>query len=160
MTRPEGPPEVLEFRRKTAVRLLDKGLGVREVAEFFDVNPGSVSRWRQTYEEEGMAGLDPTPHPGPRPKLTDEDLAELEEFLLEGPQAHGFETERWTIDRVATVIEREFDESLANSTVWEYLDQLGWSYQQPERWARERDDEEVETWRTEEWPRIKKSPGE
>lgn len=64
MTRPEGSVEELEMRRKLAVRLLDRGMDGQEVAEAFDVSPGSVSRWKQTYEEEEMEELEADPHPG------------------------------------------------------------------------------------------------
>jgi transposase len=44
--RPHGSPTDLEARRRRAVALLDKGLGVREVARQIDCSPASVSRWQ------------------------------------------------------------------------------------------------------------------
>lgn len=96
MTRPEGSAEELEMRRKLAVRLLDRGMDGQEVAEAFDVSPGSVSRWKQTYEEEGMEGLEADPHPGKNPILDDNQLLELATHLRDGPEAYGFETDLWT----------------------------------------------------------------
>ncbi len=75
----------------------------------------------------------------------------------EGPQAHGFETNLWTLDRIAEIIEREFDISVSSSSVWRYLRKMGWSCQKPEQRARERDDEEIRRWMTETWPAIKKA---
>lgn len=37
---------------------------------------------------------------------------------------------------------------------------MGWSSQKPERKAREADDEAIERWRREDWPRMKKTPRE
>lgn len=52
------------MRSKLAVRFLDRGMDGQEVAEAFDVSPGSVSRWKQTYEEEEIEGLEADPYPG------------------------------------------------------------------------------------------------
>lgn len=48
MPRPEGSAEELEMRQELVVRLLDRSMNGQEVAEAFDVSPGSVSRWKQT----------------------------------------------------------------------------------------------------------------
>ena len=42
--------------------------------------------------------------------------------------------------------------------VWHVMARLNWSAQKPERQARERDAEAVQTWRTRDWARIKKRP--
>jgi hypothetical protein len=43
---------------------------------------------------------------GPAPRLSDTQLAQVEQALLEGASAHGLVGELWTLDRIATVIER------------------------------------------------------
>ncbi|MFC5904150.1 helix-turn-helix domain-containing protein [Streptomyces zhihengii] len=40
---------------------------------------------------------------------------------------------------------------------WRLLKRHGWSWQQPARRAIERDDEAVEVWRKETWPRVSAS---
>jgi hypothetical protein len=37
------------------------------------------------------------------------------------------------------------------------MHQLGWSYQKPERRALERDDEAIDRWKRQTWPRVKKT---
>jgi transposase len=46
------------------------------------------------------------PHPGPAPRLRDDQLEELENLLLDGATAHGWPNELWTAKRVAEVIRR------------------------------------------------------
>ncbi len=125
MPRPEGSPDALEMRRKLAVRLLEYGLSGQEVAEAFDVSPGSVSRWKQTYEAEGETGLEADPHPGRERVLDDDQLLELADCLRQGPAAYGFRGDRWTRDRVAHVIETEFGESVSGPTAYRYLRRIG-----------------------------------
>lgn len=79
-------------------------------------------------------------------------------MLLEGPLAAGFPTDLWTLTRVAQVIERHFGVKYHPGHVWRILRDLGWSPQKPERRARERDEEAIERWRKEDWPRIRKKP--
>jgi hypothetical protein len=35
---------------------------------------------------------------------------------------------------------------------------LGWTAQKPERRALERDEDKIERWKQEDWPRVKKTP--
>lgn len=143
--RPKGSPEAPEMRRKNAVNLLNDGFGVREVARFFDVSPGAVSDWKQAHETDGEAGLAAKPQTGGGrpPFLSYEQYPHLEELLLEGPQAHGFETDLWTLARVGVVIEREFGVSYSEAGVRKVLKRTGWSYQRPQSYTQKRDEEAV-----------------
>jgi len=161
MARPEGSKEKLEARRKQAVRLLKQtDMSVSEVAEVEGVTRQAVNNWKNTYEEEGMEGLDATPNTGgPTPELPPEKFPELEELLLDGAEAHGFEGDLWTLPRVAQLIEDEFDVDITPRTAGNYLDKVDWSNQRPQSRAAKRDPEEIEQWRNE-WEYRKKKPND
>jgi transposase len=154
--RPKGTKAELEARRRRAVALVHKGKGVREVARLVGVGPGSVSRWLEMYEEKGEEGLDPKPNSGTKPLLTPKQQEKLAEYLLKGPRTHGYDTELWTLARIADVIEDRFGVTYHPCSVWKVLHRMGWSNQKPERRAREQDEDAVARWRAVEWPRIKK----
>ena len=156
--RPKGSAEALEVRRRIAARLLQQGKGVREVARAVGAAPSSVSRWKQTLEQEGMEGLKARPHPGRKARMSPQQKEELATILLKGARAAGFPTDLWTLKRVAQVIERRFGAKYHPGHVWRILRQMGWSPQKPERRARERDEAAIQQWREVEWPRIKKRP--
>jgi hypothetical protein len=59
---------------------------------------------------------------------------------------------------VAEVIRREFGIEYHTDHISRVLAWLGWTCQKPERQARERNDEAVETWNKNDWVRIKKKP--
>jgi hypothetical protein len=81
----------------------------------------------------------------------------VEKALLEGPQANGFETDLWTLARVADVIERLTGARYSQTRTWEILRRrLGWTRQRPARRALERDDEAIANWIKVDWPRIKR----
>ncbi|WP_373465453.1 winged helix-turn-helix domain-containing protein [Streptomyces sp. V1I6] len=74
-------------------------------------------------------------------------------------QAHGFEADLWTLERVGAVVTRATGVVLSRASVWRLLTgRLGWSLQRPERRAVERDESEIARWIAHEWPRIKKGP--
>src|ERR1017187_2581620 len=76
--------------------------------------------------------------------------------VLKGPIAQGYRTNLWTTARIAGLVEREFGVSYHPDHIGRLMHSLGWSPQKPERRALERDEEEIERWKQEEWPRIKK----
>jgi transposase len=155
-----GTKEEREARRFRAVAMLTNGVGVCEVAEIVGVTPGAVSQWKTAFESGGEEGLRSKPHPGGQFKLEPEERAKLPALLLAGPEAYGFSTKLWTLDRVAHVIEQKFGVTYHPAHVWKILRALGWSSQKPERRARERDEQIIEEWRDQEWPRIKGGPAE
>ncbi len=156
--RPHGSPADLEARRRRAVALLDKGLGVREVARQIGCSPMSVSRWQAEVRARGPNALRPKPAPGRPPRVTARQRAKLLKLLLKGAMAHGFRTDLWTLPRVAEVITRTFGVRYHPAHVWKILRGEGWSCQKPERRARERDEAAIQRWRTARWPHIKKRP--
>lgn len=82
----------------------------------------------------------------------------LRAALLQGPLAHGFGTELWTLKRVGALIERHFGVKFGQTQIWRILGGLGFSVQKPERRAIERDEDAVQTWKRSTWPGLKKEP--
>jgi transposase len=80
----------------------------------------------------------------------------LEDELLKGPRAHGYETELWTLARIGKLIPKLFGVRYHNSHVWVLMTKLGWSCQKPARRAKQRDEAEVESWHKVRWPKIKR----
>src|SRR3954470_23720608 len=104
--RPKGTAAELERRRRRAVDLLEQGESPVTVARILGVKRTSLHRWRRMARQaDGLAAKPPV---GPRRRLSDPQLAELEQLLLQGAPAHGFPNELWTAARVAQVILRHF----------------------------------------------------
>ena len=107
MSRPIGTPAELERRRRRAVELMDQGESPTNIARILGVARPSLYRWRQAARS-GPDGLAAKPHPGPAPQLSDDQLEQLENLLLDGATAHGWPNELWTAKRVTEVIRRHF----------------------------------------------------
>lgn len=154
--RPKGTPAELEVRRRIAANLLLDGMGIREVARLVEASCSSVKRWKDALDSGGPSALGPKQHPGREPLLTDNQKRTLLKLLERGPIAAGYDNEQWTCPRVAELIEQHFDVQYHVGHVWRLLRSLGWTWQKPEQRARERDEQAIQRWRDEDWPRIKK----
>ncbi len=79
----------------------------------------------------------------------------LPDCLWHGPEAYGFWGEVWTCARIAKVIAEEFGVAYHPDHVSRLLKELGWTPQVPITPAVQRDDEEIEHWRSDVWPRLR-----
>jgi transposase len=149
----------LEARRLRAAELFAQGRSQAEVAHELGVSRQAVSRWHARWLAGGIEALRSRGPTGPDPKLSAADLGRVEEALLKGAMANGFDTDLWTLERVAVVITQLTGVRHHPAHVWSILrKRLGWTVQRPERRAAERDEQAIARWVAHEWPRIKKGP--
>jgi transposase len=90
--------------------------------------------------------------------MSAQDRRRLEQDLLRGAQAAGFETDLWTCPRVAQWIQRRFRVRYHPDHVCRLLHALGWSPQKPQRRAIERDEKAIRRWMRDTWSPVKKKP--
>lgn len=150
--------DALEQRRLKAFALLKQGRHQAEVARQVGVHRQSVSRWAKRVEELGRAGLKKAGRAGRKPRLTEQHLKGIERELRRGAQALGYETDLWTLARVADLIEQRCGVRFTVGHVWWLLGKLGWSCQRPTGRALQRDDNSIERWKKKRWPKLKKKP--
>ena len=150
--------EALEKRRFKAFGLLNKGLSEAEVARRVGVHRQSVNRWAKQIEEQGKTGLKKAGRAGRKSRLSEADLKRLEIGLKRGPEALGYETNLWTLERVAELIERNCGVKYHPGHVGWLLGKLGWSCQRPTGRAWERDEPVIARWEKRRWPELKKKP--
>jgi transposase len=149
----------LQARRLRAGELFAAGVRQAEVARQLEVSAQAVSVWHRRWQTGGADGLRSKGPSGPAPRLTDQQLAAVEQALLDGATANGFVGELWTLERIATVIERLTGVQHHPAWVWALLHhRLGWSVQRPRRRAAERDQAAIDRWVKDDWPRILQTP--
>lgn len=155
-----GGLDAAERARREKVRLeaagmIEAGAGDQEIAKRFRVSRMSVNRWRRALAAGGREALASKGAGGAKCKLTEAQVAGLEEVLDAGPAACGYVDQCWTLARVTDQVWRRFgvEYTLAGTAV--LLHRLGWSVQVPARRAAERDEDKVARWREDTWPVIK-----
>jgi len=147
----------LEARRLAGGRVLKAGkLSQAEIARQVGVSRATVSDWAKKVTEAGIRGLRRQKAKGGVSKLTNEQKQNLKRFLDRGALACGFCTDRWTLQRVAELIERELGVSYHPNYLNRLLDKLGFSPQKPLARAVEQERELVTAWLARDLPRVKK----
>lgn len=138
-----------------------KGWIQARIAEALGVTAGAVSQWLKAVREEGLGALlSSTGKRGPKPRLSDEELERLPEFLERGAESYGFRGDVWTRARVGKVIKQEFEVSYSDRHVGRLLRKIGWTPQKPVERADQRDEDEIADWRAKEFPELRKGPPE
>lgn len=145
-------------RRRQALRLFEKGESQAQVARLLGVSRQTAMIWWNTLEQEGSEALAEPGTAGRPSRIADADLRAIEKALLAGPRAHGYETDLWTLPRIATVIGRVTGVEYHPGHVWRLMRKLGWSLQKPTTRARERDEKAIRGWVRQTWPQVKKTP--
>lgn len=156
--RPRRDFSELERRRKQAGRLFAAGkMILSSVARELKVSRQSVSRWYAEWKQGGTGALKGAGRAGRKPKLEPKQLRQLEKAMRRGAQANGFQTNLWTLPRVAQVVERVTGVQYHPGHVWKVLGAMDWTPQRPAKQARQRNAEKVKLWLEERWPEVKKS---
>ena len=153
-------PEQMEERRLEAARLLRQGqLSQAEIARHVGVSRASVCRWAATLAKDRPRGLQARPIPGQLPRLDEKAWTRLGRLLDRGAIAAGFATERWTLARIAALVEREFGVHYHPRYLERPLKAHGFSVQRPATRAKERDELVIAVWPKREWVALKKRRG-
>jgi transposase len=150
--------QALAQRRKQAARLFAEGERLATVARRLQVSRQSVSRWYRQWKSGGAAALKSAGRAGRAPRVNATELRQVERALREGARANGFNTDLWTLPRVAQVIERLTGVKYHAGHVWRVMRAMGWTLQRPARRAKERNEEAIRRWVAERWPAVKKKP--
>jgi transposase len=158
--RPRRDLAAMQQRRMRAADLFEQGVIPAEVARQVGVSHQIVSDWRAAWRRSGRDGLRGAERAGRLPKLSRDQLVQVERELIKGAEANGYPNNVWTLQRVAEVIERITSVSYHPAHVWFILrHELKWSWQRPARRATERKDEAIHQWVKKRWPALKKGQG-
>jgi transposase len=152
-----GDLQWLERRRLQAADLFAQGKTKAEVAGQLGVSAQTASRWYARWRAGGPAGMR-TARQGKPARLGPSELARVRRVLDRGAVRAGFDSDLWTLGRVAEVIERVTGVAHHPGHVWRLLKQMGWSLQRPARKAVERNEQAIARWVATDWPRIVQTP--
>ena len=114
-------------RRMLALALVLEGHGREEAARHAGMDRQTLRDWVHRYNAEGLAGLHDRSHPGPKPRLTPEQMAELESIVEQGPDPERDGIVRWRRVDLQVVIKRRFGVHLHERSVGKVLRRLGFA---------------------------------
>jgi transposase len=118
----------MKERRMRAADMFRRGKSQADVARELGVSRKAAWNWYWAWSKGGSKALSGAGRAGRRPRLSDDQFAEVLQALLKGPKANGFETELWTLARVSQVIEKISGVRYSESGTWKILrERLDWS---------------------------------
>jgi len=152
----ESRNDLEEWRRGKAVLGYIAERAVIGLATELGVTRGSVNRWLQWYEADGVDGLATELPTGRPPRLDASQLEQLTEVIEGGPIAAGYTSGVWTGPMVGDFIKQRFAVSYHNHHVPRLLHQLGFSVQRPRKRLARADLKAQAIWLRTTFPLIKK----
>ena len=114
-------------RRMLALALVLEGTLRGDAARHTGMDRQTLRDWVHRYNAEGLAGLANRPHPGPTPRLTPEQQAELVQIVENGPDPETDGVVRWRRIDLQAVIARRFGVQLHERSVGKVLRRLGFT---------------------------------
>jgi transposase len=150
------PHEVLEQFRKDAIQRIRDGEKPSAVIASYGFSRTSIYKWIRKAKRGGIAALASTKAPGPRPKLSSAQEAQVVRWMNgKDPRQYGFDFGLWTRHLVRQLIWDRFQIEMNVVSVGRLLARLGITPQKPLRRAYERDPAAIEKWVREEFPSIR-----
>ena len=111
-------------RRMLAIALVLEGRTRTEAAETCGMDRQTLRDWVHRYNAEGLAGLSNRRAPGPTPRLSAAQEAELNRWVEEGPDLARDGVVRWRCEDLQARIERAFQVRFHERTVGKLLRKL------------------------------------
>ena len=142
-----------EWRRFRVVELANLGWHRQDIAIALGVSEAAISKWLQRVDQEGLEALFSHPHGG-HSKLTVHQKSLIPDILWHGAEAYGFQGDFWTCARIVKVLQWEFGVTYHKDHLGRLLRNMGWSPQIPITRAIQRDEDAIEFWRTNTWPKL------
>jgi transposase len=114
-------------RRMLALALVLEGGSRAEAARAAGMDRQTLRDWVHRYNAEGLAGLSDRRRPGPRPRLSPEQEAELVTAVEQGPDPDRDGVVRWRRVDLRALIETRFAVRLHERSVGKVLRRLGFA---------------------------------
>jgi transposase len=117
--------------RLHAILLVAEGFSARQVAQMMGDSPRTVAYWVNNFLEEGVAGLTELERPGRPPRLSEEQVDEIEDALRMSPSACGLAGNLWDGKTLSAFIMHRWGITLGVRQCQRLFRQLGFRLRKP-----------------------------
>ncbi len=143
--------------RRLAVQRVFDGERPCDITEAYGLSAKVIFKWIKKAKDTGLDSLAPLSRSGRSRTLTDKEEKEVRNWVIgNDPRQYGFDFGLWTRKIVADLIEDRLGVILSINSVGRLLHRQGLTPQKSLRRAYERDEEAVEKWVSDVYPRVKK----
>ena len=140
-----------QVRRLLALALVLDGHSRTEAAALSGMDRQTLRDWVHRYNDFGLEGLRSRSSPGRAPALSEHQMAELREVVINGPDPEIHKVVRWRCVDLQAEVARRFSVEVHENTVGRWLHEMGLTRLQP-RPVHPRKDPEAEAAFKNVWP--------
>jgi len=124
-------PDGAQVRRLLALALVLDGHSRTEAAALSGMDRQTLRDWVHRYNAEGVEGLKSRSSPGRAPALSEPQMAELRELVIQGPDPAIHKVVRWRCVDLQAEVARRFSVEVHENTIGRWLHELGLTRLQP-----------------------------
>lgn len=152
------PDEVMSYIRKMAVHAVrERGESPETVSRIFNFNRHCIYRWLNQFDESGYVGLETGIAEGAQRIITEDVDNWLKFVVLEKtPVDFGYDTQLWTSVILVDLLKKHFSIEVSCDSVCLHLKAMGLTFQKPCYRDRERDENDVQRFLNDKYPRIQR----
>jgi transposase len=152
------PDEVMYFMRIMAVNAIRVlGQSPEDIAVAYNFDRSCIYRWLKQYDEGGFDALESKMPPGAEPLITRETDEWMKQTVLNStPVEFGYDTNLWTCPVLAELLAQKFGVTVSDSAVRLHLKAMGLTCQKPEYQDVKRNEQEIEHFLNDKFPRIQR----
>lgn len=118
-------------QRAHMILLSNRHYCVAEIARIFDATQGSVRRWIERFEKEGIGCLADRPRSGRPPKVSAATLPLIERDVLTSPASKGYLFSIWTTINLSVHLVRQYGIRVSQATIRRILVALDFRHNRP-----------------------------
>jgi transposase len=122
----------------SAIRTLCLGYSQGQAAELHNVSERTITRWVNSFNEQGLDGLIDRPRAGRPRKISPEKSAEYRDLIRHPEKAN---QSHWTGKKFHGYVKKELDDEIGYRTVLRWLHEEGFGLKVPRSWPNGQDEE-------------------
>jgi transposase len=132
--------DTAQSRRLLAIAMVLEGSSRLEAARQTGMDRQTLRDWVHRFNEVGVAGLLSRCPPGPAPKLSKAQMAELRELVVAGPDPEKHQVVRWRCVDLCAEVTRRFAVTVPERTIGKWLRKLKLTRVQPRPYHPKKDE--------------------
>jgi transposase len=117
--------------RLHAALLRRKGEKIADIANILEKPKGTISKWLNKLQDDGLAAAMPKKQPGRPRRLAHKQLKTLRKDILKLPEKLGYSSGYWSTRLVKEHVRKKFKTSFTPRHMTRLLAQIGFSFKKP-----------------------------
>lgn len=124
--------EAKYYHRLDLVMLAINGMPIKEIAALYNESPTTISYWTKKVVEQGVDSLKSGEHTGRKPRLSPDQLRQIDEDLQKNPYDFGYDLNLWDGSVLSRHLNDHYDVDIQVRQCQRIIRKLGYTLQRPQ----------------------------